>query len=230
MKKLYINIAVVLLAVLVFCPSATFILEKDGQRNLISQGRIKTVPQDASEGWTVMDIKKGQILLIDLENKAYALASFDEFCQSMQKLAAKIQNMFSKIKQEKKPAKVEVVKAGSGGKIAGYDTVKYKVMVDGNLQEEVWISSGPEFAKELPPDMLAKLMACGAQKDDVEYSAAYQELMASGWVMRSINYEGGQAETDADVVKVTKQDITESEFQIPQGLKKTSMEELITGQ
>lgn len=231
MKKLSIQIAVVLLAVLVICPSAMagwVLMEKEGQKNLISEGRIKTVPQDASEGWTVMDFKKGQILLVDLENKIYAVSSFDEFCQSMKKLAAKIKAMFGKNMQEKKPVKVEVVKAGSGGKIAGYDTVKYKVMADGKLREEVWISSNPEFAKDFRPNMLTKLMACGAQKDDVEFSAAYQKMMASGWVMRSIDYEGGQPQTDTDVVKVTKQEIPESEFQVPQGLKKASMEELIT--
>ena len=232
MKRIAIVALAALLALLVICPLAMagwVVLDKDGQKNLISQHRIKTVSQSAEDGWTVMDFKKDQILLVDLENKAYAIASFDQFCESMQKLANKIQSMFGKIQQEKKPAKVEVVKAGSGGKIAGYDTVKYQVMVDCQLQEEVWISPRPEFAKDLSFDRLAKLMACGAQKDDAEYSGAYQKMMASGWVMRSVNYEGGQGETDAHVAEVTEQDIPESEFQVPQGLKKASVEDLITG-
>lgn len=233
MKKLAIQMGVLLIGLLVISQPAWagwVLLEQDGQKNLISQGRIKTVPPDATEGWSVMDFKKGQILIVNFEDKTYAQASLDQFCKSMQQLKTKIQAMLSKTKQPPKPLKVEVIKQGAGGKIAGVNTEKYKVMMDGQLYEEVWLTTELEFIKDFNPAVLTKLMTCGTGDEDVENSPAYQKMVASGWLLRAIDYEGGQADTQTDVVKITKQDIAESEFAVPQGLKKTSIENMIMGQ
>lgn len=233
MKKLIIQIVVIMLCMFAISLPAWagwVLVEQDGQKNLISKGRIKTVPPDASEGWSVMDFKKGQILIVNFEDKTYTQASLDQFCKSMQQLKAKIKGMMSKDDQQKKPAKIEVIKEGPGGEIAGFKTEKYKVMMDGQLYEEVWLTTEPEFIKDFNPAMLTKLMTCAAEDQDVENSPAYQKMVASGWLLRSIDYEGGQADTQTDVVKVTKQDIAESEFAVPQGLKKTSIENMIMGQ
>jgi len=232
MKKLIIQTVFALLCLLAASLPAWagwVMVDQSGEKNLISQGRIKTVPQDASEGYTVMDFKKGQVLIVNLEEKTYAEASLDQFCKAMQQVMAKIHSMFNQVEQPKKAQKVEVIKQGPGGKIAGFNTTKYKVMVDGKLKEEVWLTVEPDFVKEFDPTMLSKLMACAAQPEDPESSPAYQKMIASGWLLRSIDYEGAEADTQTDVTKLSKQDIPESEFQVPQGYKKTTVDSILMG-
>ncbi len=234
MKRLTIHIVFVLVFLFAACVPAWagwVLVEKGGEKSLISQGRIKAVPKDASEGWSVMDFKKGQILIVDLQKKTYAQASLDQFCTAMQKIVAHIRAMMGKAGQEKQKAKkVEIVKQGPGGKIAGFNTEKYKVLANGKLHEEVWLTTEPEFVKDFDPAMLNKMLGCATEQEDIESSPVYQKMVASGWLVRSIYYNNGNADTRTDVVKIAKQDVAESEFKVPQGYKKITVDKILMGQ
>jgi hypothetical protein len=44
---------------------------------------------------------------------------------------------------------VSIVKSGDGGNVAGYKTVKFKVLVGGELFKEIWQSSDSSLMKEM---------------------------------------------------------------------------------
>jgi len=231
MRKTAMRLALALLSLaLVAAPvwAGWVQVEKEGEKLLISQGRIKTVPEDPAEGWTVMDFKKGQILVVNPQDRTYAQASLQQFCQTMQQFMSQMKAMTGKKSEtEPKAVKVEVVKQGPGGKIVGYDCTKYRVLVDGRLKEEVWLTSEPEFVKDFDPGLLSKMIGCAAGRGDVESAPAYQRMISSGWVLRAITHENGQAETETDVISLQKEDIPEDEFKAPQGYRQTTLDEAL---
>ncbi|KMY66324.1 hypothetical protein AAU61_17855 [Desulfocarbo indianensis] len=203
-------------------------VEKEGEKLLISQGRIKTVPEDPAEGWTVMDFKKGQILVVNPQDRTYAQATLQQFCQTMQQFVSQMKAMAGKkAEAEPKAVKVEVVKQGSGGKIAGFNCTKYRVLADGRLKEEVWLTTEPEFVKEFDPGLLSKMIGCAAERGEVESSPAYQQLISSGWVLRAITNDNGQPEAETDVISLKKEDISEDEFRVPQGYRQITLDEAL---
>lgn len=217
-------------------------VDREGTTTLISDGVLKgtSVGDDL---YSILDAKKGNIIFIDSKRKVYSRESIDDFCEAVVAGMSKANKKVPEENQGKqKPGKdapqVSFVKEGDGGVIAGYPTVKYRVLADGKLYEEVWLTTDPVVMKDLESlfrTVMKKFEKClfsVANATDslslsVEDTPEYQKMEQEGWQMKSRNYSGTGLPSTYEVIKLEKKDIPASEFEIPSGYKKIPVSEML---
>ena len=219
------------------------ILEQNGDKTLISNGRLK----GTSEGFSsIFNGPKNEMIFIHDGQNIYWRGTVDEYCSGT---AAMFEQVMEGMPEEQRQMmkqmmakgsqtsehKVAVVKDGEGETIAGLKTMKYNVLVDNELFEEVWLTSDASLMKEFKPliPMLQKFNSClGSMEMEftLEKSPEYQKLWETGFQLRSVRHEFGNAETETDVVKLEKADIPDQEFKAPAGYQKRSFAEMMQSQ
>ena len=223
-KRLTLTLGLVL-AVLVAFPApnafAGFIqTEADGTKLYVQGGKLRSDSEEAGDLWTVIDMNKGTLMMVNPEEKSYTEGTLDEYCAGMRTMMDAMSQFMGGLlpKPAVKKPKVEVVKVGSGGKIAGYETTRYKVMVDGALREEVWLANDKALLKELGnPQTMAKFSQCADMGDSYESAPEYQAIDKAGWPLKSVSHADGKTETDTEVVRIEKADIPAAKFAAPKG-------------
>lgn len=220
-------------------------VNKSGDTTFISGGMIKEMPKDQGH-YTVLDANKGNFMLVDTGRKIYAQDSIDNFCRSMassmeqalKSLPKEARAALEKMRSRRKAPVVSVEKAGDGGTIAGYRTVKYRVTADGRPYQELWLTTDADLVKEigkLYPVVMNKVSSCmaaasaaGGPTATVEDSAAYRKVVSSGWEMKSIT-RSDMGSSSTEVVKLERKNIPSSEFAVPAGYKKVPLSQLMSG-
>ena len=214
--------------------------EADGSKTFISNGKLKELSED---GGMILESKSREIIYYNPENKTYAQSKISDFCESMaevmntmiESLPPEFKELFG-IDQEQVPPEVEIVSEGDGGIIAGYKTVKYKVMADGELHEMMWLAMDASLVKEFKSltGILSEFQKCSNMikfgAPPVEMSPDYLKLMEMGLTLKSIQYKMGEENEIVNTVKVEIKDIPDSEFQVPAGYKKISMTDYMGSQ
>lgn len=138
------------------------------------------------------------------------------------------ESMKEKPKEPATKKKFEVKKTSEKAIVAGYPTRKYQVWVNGELKEELWISSKIKIKDEIDLNKLEKFkeaMSGPEEEESYESSPEYMALMEQGIPLKSINYSN-QGNSVNEVKKVEKRKIPDSEFKVPKGYKKISLLEL----
>lgn len=187
------------------------LVDGDGARMYISDGRMKEVPAEG-ESWTVQDLKRGKVLIVNVEKRIYAEVPTGEFCLTMKEISGEI------VQVPRSKPKVRVEKNGQET-IAGLPTERYKIYLNGALHEEIWLTKAPALLKELGTMENRKTAAtCSVLESDPELDPAYLKLISEGWVLKSIDAEG-----EINTTKVGKKEIPESEFQPPKGYVRGSL-------
>jgi hypothetical protein len=240
LRKWSVLMAIALVLWLVIPAGAGFVmLDENGDTTLISKGRIK----NTSEGFVwILNGNSDEVIFINNEQKTYSHGKTDEYCKS---LSAMFEQIIKEIPEEqrmmmdknKKSSKqdVSIVKSGDGGNIAGYKTVKYKVLVGGELFKEIWQSSDSSLMKEYNPliPLLKKFNSC-MNSMEMEFSPEntpeYQKLWETGIDLKSVRHELGNSSAETNVVQLNEKTIPESEFETPLGYKKISFAEMVTSQ
>jgi uncharacterized protein DUF4412 len=134
----------------------------------------------------------------------------------------------------KKPGVIKVEATGETATIAGQPTRKYRVLVDGELYQEDWLTTDPALAREFALDKASQLMsrvsACaesgdpsGGRGKGVDEGEVYRKLYPHGWPLKAVSHAGGKTETKTEITKIEKQSIAESEFQPPPGYSKAPL-------
>ncbi len=216
-------------------------VDREGAITLISEGMLKQT-SGGEDQYSVLDARRGNIIFVDPKRKVYSKETIDDFCKAVIEGMNKVRKAMpaeDKGKQKGgKDVRVSVTKEGDGGAVAGYNTVKYKVLTDGKLYEEIWLTSDPAVMKDLESvfrTVMKKFEKCLASLANVSDSLAlsveetqeYRELERQGWQMRSKTYAGGRGPLTSEIVKLEKRDIPASEFEVPSGYKKVSVIEMI---
>jgi len=218
-------------------------VDREGATTLISEGMLKETSM-GDDQYSILDAKKGNITFINSKRKVYARESIDDFCKAViaelgkAKKDAPGEDQAKRGKGGKATPKVSVVKEGDGGVVAGYNTVKYKVLTDGKLYEEVWLTTDAAVMKELESlfrTVMKKFEKCLSSLADivhtlplaVEESPEYKKLEQAGWQLKSRSYSGSGEPATYEVIKLEKKDIPASEFAIPSGFKKVPIFELM---
>ncbi|MFZ1200743.1 MAG: hypothetical protein WAO07_11295 [Desulfobacterales bacterium] len=217
--------------------------ERKGDRTLISKGRLKSSTDGIS--W-ILDGPGNMLYFFDENDKTYAAGTVEDYCgataalveQTMKNLPAQQRQALEQmLKQDKEEVRhtVSVTEAGDGGVIAGQKTFRYKIEVDGELYEEIWLASDSDLVKEFRPlkPLLQKFGTCATTMGTEftpENSPEYRQLMDRGVEVKSIAYAEGAPEPLTDVVKLDKADIPESEFAVPRAYRKTTFAEMLKSQ
>ena len=201
-------------------------------------GLLKQVPSPEMGGpESIMDFTKGTVTLVDPGSRTYTTFKFEEFCEFLKKMYTGMSpDMLAQIKQmnEGMPkANVKVERIGKGETIAGYSTIKYQVMNNGQPERTVWIAEDAPMKKYISSywdqamDGIVKMTRCedlGLRGDGVDSSPAYLGLVKGGWLMKEELMEeesfGGES---TPVEKLEEKDLPSSNFEVPQGYKKVPL-------
>ena len=181
-----------------------------------------------------MDGKTNTMIMLQPSRKQYTKSTISDFCGStkamvdsaMENVPPEYRQMMEQMmgKQGKAAPEVSISKAGDGETVAGFKTTKYKVMVNGALYEEVWVSDDTALQKDWQPlaPMMKEFEACTAAMAEIgspspETSPKYQALMEKGLPLKTIRYQNGEKDTVTDVMKIEKNNIPDAEFKTPKG-------------
>ena len=143
-------------------------------------------------------------------------------------------------KEKAKPGVIKVERTNETATIAGQPTRKYKVLVDGKLYQENWLTTDPalsrEFTLEKAAAAMSRVSACAESAEassshakSVDEGEIYRELYLHGWPLRSVSFAGGTASPRTDVRKVEKRDVPDSMFQPPPGFAKAPLGKVMFG-
>ena len=241
LKRWSLLIAVAALLGMILPADAGWVtLEQNGAKTLISNGRLKGASAGVS---SIFNGPKKEIIFVHDGKKVYWRGSVDDYCSS---LTTMLEQMMKGMPEEQRKLaeqamakgnqsadhKVAVVKNGDGEIIAGLKTMKYSVMVDGELFEEVWLTDNAPLMREYEPlvPILQKFSSCLGSMNmgfTPEKSADYQKLWKTGFQLRSVRYALGSPKTETDVVKIEKADTPDQAFEVPAGYQQRSFAEMM---
>jgi hypothetical protein len=223
-------------------------LDANNSVTYIGDGWVKSVEVGEEGDLTfIYNASQNTIILIDDANGMYAKGSGEDYCNSMKSLQNEMNNqlppeqkkamqdMINELKAKPTP-KVAVAK-GAGEVIAGYQTTKYSINVDGELFEEKWITNDAALHSIISVikntyELTSKTAACSLPdgwpiNNSPEFTDAYRQVENSGIELRSIMYEYGDAQTQTDVVSLEKEDVPESAFEAPADYENVGFKELL---
>jgi uncharacterized protein DUF4412 len=118
--------------------------------------------------------------------------------------------------------------------IAEQKATKIMVYADGKPYQEVWLAKGFTMQADLDLKRLRTLQAQLAQaimanisgRQSVEEDPAYEQLFEQGYPLKIVELgEGGEVESVTEVVHIVKRDISEREFQAPEGYRRIDLHE-----
>ncbi len=225
-------------------------VDKSSDTMYISGALIKVVPGDNSGVWTIMDMDKGIVTMVDKRKRSYTIIDPEKFCSDVTDMMgnmmagmtpeqrAMMKQMMGNSGPKRSPV-VRVRRVGSGGRVAGYNTDKFSVTVDGMPYKDVWLATNAPIMGEMrrfikkSSEMSAKMESCTKMAPGMnrgpspEVSKEYAALAEKGWPMKEVNKRTGKV--GKEVTRLERKTFLPSTFRVPVGYKKVEMRKLMGG-
>jgi hypothetical protein len=227
-------------------------VDESGDQTLLATGRVKISPTSPDAPTFMLDMTRARLWMANPGRRTFWEGTVDEYCASVKSLAGGAMGGMGKTLDEQLkdlppaerariqalvegagrppaasgasagPVRVTVERTAHTETIAGWPTRKYRVLADGKLYEELWLTADTTIARELDAarvaDTFGRMMGCmlGVQPaDGIENTAEYRQLYMHGWPLKSVYYGGGGASGKSTVIKAERRDIAEREFAMP---------------
>ena len=220
--------------------------EKNGDKSFLSEGKMKVLTDNLV---ILFNGKTNEIIMVDEQKKTYSRATPDEYCKTMSDMinqakdhvpAEYRQMMEQMMKSKSKNTTSQVVSISNTGiqeKIAGLNTDKYKVTVNGDLYEEVYLATDTELKKDYEPliPLMQKFSKCASASLNMmetlpENDPEYQKLIEKGFIVKSVSYKNGSHDASTDMMNLEKTTVPDSVFTVPSSYKKLDLAELLKSQ
>jgi hypothetical protein len=233
------------------------ISDESGDQTLVSRGRLRMAPRKAEGHSMMLDVSRARMWVARNDRRAYWEGPVDDYCQAIRGTMAAVdkqlaeamkdlppdqrQQMMAMMRQMGRPVpgapapapRVTIERTAETEIIAGLTARKYRVLADGRLYEELWLTTDGALLRELDlaraPDTFGRMFACmvGGGSDRVETSAEYRTVYAQGWPLKAVYHgEGGGLRRSA-VTRVEQRDIPEREFTPPAGFRPAPLAEML---
>lgn len=213
--------------------------------------------QDTGQGmYSMLDVDKGLMYFIRPDKKMYAAVRPEEMSKQsdqmmgdmMKKMEEQLKGMPEEQKKQimkqmkeqmagqqgkaaaKPEPKIEIIKTSVKEKIAGYSTVKYQIMADGKLVEELWLADAIKIGKEMDLEKMDEMMSkmdMGSEDMSYKTDKAVTALFKKGYPLRE-SYPDSNMTTET--TKATKTKVPGDKFKIPAGYKKGKFSEVMMAQ
>jgi hypothetical protein len=201
-------------------------VDESGDQTLLAAGRVRIAPTSPDAPTFMLDMTRGRIWVANPGRRTVWEGSIDEYCAN----ATSAGRPFAGAA----PVRVTIERTAQTETIAGWPTRKYRVLADGRLHEELWLTSDASIARELDAvrvsDTFGRMMGCmlaAPATGGIESSAEYRQLYTHGWPLRSVYYGGGGASGKSSVIKAERRDIAEREFAAPTGYRRVPFAEVL---
>jgi hypothetical protein len=233
------------------------IVDEGGDRTMLSRGRLKIAPRRAEGHSLMLDVGRARMWIADAGRRAYWEGPVEAYCEAVRGTMAAVdrqvaeamkdlppaqrEQMLQMMKQMGRPVpgtpvtppRVTVERTGETQTIAGLTARKYRILADGRLYEELWLTTDAALLRELDmgraPDTYGRMFACmvGGGSERVEASEAYRQVYAQGWPLKAVHHgQGGRAGRSV-VTQVDQRDVPEGEFTPPAGFRAAPLAELL---
>jgi hypothetical protein len=247
------------------------IVDESGHQTSLSRGRLKMAPRDAQGMSMVLDIGRARMWVADAGRRVFWEGTVEEYCQAMRGAMAgamaDMEKQMAEALKDAPPAQREqmqqMMKQMRGGgtpsgpaasvptviiektaetqTIAGLAARKYRVLSNGTLYEEVWLTTDPALLRELEmgkaPDTFGRMSGCMAGMaggDRPEASAEFRKLYAEGWPLKVVYHgqgaPGGGGTAGTTVTRIEQRDLADREFTPPAGYRAAPITEVFAGQ
>lgn len=219
--------------------------DDDGEQEkiFIQAGKL-AVGQSENAIQTVFDTKSGQLLLINHQSKTYWQGTPQEMKSGMSSAmdaaiaqqtkdmppeqAAQYKAMMQAMKEQmtNKPAgqaprpKVGVAKEGDGGKVAGYDTVKYAISQDGQVVAWYWVAPDLDLSDEFDMANMLEMMDGFNPEPDYSTDPALIAVFEKGYPLKVVELDQGQENVIEQKAAVEEKNLPAALFQAPAGYKR----------
>jgi Domain of unknown function (DUF4412) len=264
-------LAAALVAALTASAEAGYLLvDKDGDRTLVSKGKVKELAGDDEGPQSVFDLATARAWMSNPERRVYWEGTIDELCTTIRETARSmakqmeqsIESQLAKLppetrakaeelrktlaakraaeegKEEHGPGVIKVERTSETAMIADQPTRKYRVVVDGRLYEEDWLTTDSALSKEFALDkasaVMSRVSACAQSSDPegshgigVDEGRVYQKLYPQGWPLKAVSHAEGKTRTKTEITQVERKDVAEGEFQPPAGYRKAPLAEVM---
>lgn len=199
----------------------------------ISKDRVRT-----SDGTTVSiyDYDKGRVLLLLPEKKLYWDGTVDEYLSAVRAANPNRRGIPGELKQPADPPLL-MQETPITADIAGKQTKKYVVQVDGRPYQEIWVA--PDFlGDDLDLKRYHETQRKIAQSVRSSYATnlralsdneLYKKIVVETYPMRTNTYLG-EAIIGTEVVRISKVEVPDSDFAVPNGFTRTPLTTLIEAQ
>jgi len=235
-------------------------VDEGGNQTSLSRGRLKMAPKESQGMAMSLDIGRARMWVADAGRKTYWEGTVEEYCQAMRATMsgamADMEKQMAEAMKDMPPAqreqmqqmmknmrggapggpmpKVTVEKTSESAKIAGLTARKFRVLSDGKLYEEMWMTTDPALLRDLElskaPDTFGRMSGCMAGGPRPESTDEFRKLYGEGWPLKVVYYgaagEGGAGPAGTTVTKVEQRDIPDREFTPPPGFRAAPLTEV----
>ncbi len=177
-------------------------------------------------------IQNNKIMIADQEKVIFDLETLEMTAimaeQGMyMKFPADMMNMMGKAAPEWGET-VEVRKTSETETIAGYSTTKYQLLIDGELAHEIWLAEDLDLSAEVDMEQFLNMSMMRAGEASYQSTPEYQDLFRQGYPLKQVHFQAGGKEI-IEATKVEKQDIPDSQFEVPEGFREMKMQQMMQG-
>jgi hypothetical protein len=228
------------------------IVDENGDQTLVSRGRLKMSPKQGDGRSMVLDLARARMWVADAGRSLYWDGTVEEYCAAVRGTMAATEKAMLEQLKDMPPAEREKMmrQMGIGGAagprpkvtiertadtetIAGLVARKYRVLANGTLYEELWLTTDAALVRDLElaraPDTFGRMFSCiaGPGGERVEADADYRQIFAQGWPLKVVFHgEGGGPGARALVTRVVQRDLPESDFTPPAGFRAAPLAEI----
>ncbi len=190
---------------------------------------------------SVFDYAKGKMTLINPTSGVFWSGSVDEYSEETTKSRnqalrkrmgkdAEIDDEMLKVDLDDLP-QIKVERTDEAKTIAGYQTVKYVVLVNDELFQEIWMTEELNTGDDLNVDKFldyqrrnsARMIGKSAKPFNALYrSKVYEEFLRKGFALQTITHHiaGGYEQR---VLSIKQADVADSDFSLPGGYRKVKI-------
>lgn len=148
------------------------------------------------------------------------------------KLEERLRRMGALSGEVAKPLRVIIEQTRETATIAGQLTRKYRVLANGSLYQELWLTTSPALARELAlegaSETWGRFRGCWNWGfGDVEETPEYRQLFRLGWPLKIVSYKFKDPFVEIETIRVELRNVPEHEFNPPATLKKVPLTELL---
>jgi len=205
---------------------------------------------EQADAITMIDYNTGTYTLLNPQRHSFWRGTVDEYVRQVarsradamrQKLidvgrqqeVGQVSDVPAKVDPAKLPP-VSIANTGVTEKIAGYDTAKYDVKVDGELFQELWVapvdvSADLDFNRFLAQQRKISAGMVGraaTQYNAVYASDEYRKLLEKTFVLKmKAHHLGGGFERTATSIKQTE--VAPTQFQVPEAYRKVNLSDVM---
>jgi hypothetical protein len=218
--------------------------------NYFSRNRFKAVQGSSI---LIINYNTGRIFISDRNRKLYWSGTIDEYINGIRDYMAQakveMEESMKDIPPEQRRAieeemmrsrgsieagRIRIEKTSDRQTIAGYRATKYRVYLDENSYQEIWVSEDLDISKDMDMKKIEDFQnrinrAVGSvysKGTRVEESSEYQSLFEKGYPLKIVHVVG-QNRGVIEVTNVKETEIPDREFEVPEGYTRTTLQEII---